>query len=229
MTETTKKTGLLTTKNLLALAAIVLVIIAITQLVVQQRLSHQQVIIQEEIENKLVSLNELDQQVVNGTVSQPYSEVLNDCTQPIESEFQDLLNRLNTNLSSVELERLRVLLVFCGQQDSLGRIIMSELLAREVAALVSQLEQLNALTTFSVDEQYSLTAWQELAREVGIEAGLYGDLVSQQEAIIEALLAGESRQSQVITDILSQVAETQENIVLARTKANNAREVLSSE
>jgi hypothetical protein len=229
MSDSKEHKKIISTKGLVIIGLVIVLIYFVSMSVVKERLSSLETVVREQIAVQQEQLTLIDETLARNEVTENLQSIIRDCPLTQRVEFDSLLNRLNTGLSQEELARLDTLLPTCGEYFSIRKSIMSQQLAREVAVFETYLTQLQALVSSDPIDEYQLSLWQEIVTEEQKQAEHYTKLVSLQANIIEEVSTGSDPDSETVQQILNQVRETQENLLLARTKANNARESLTIE
>lgn len=146
-------------------------------------------------------------------------KIVKDCLVDERTTFDDLLGRLDKGLSQSELVTLERLFGRCGPFYSERKSVMAARLSREVEVyqkLVAQLEQLKSTDV----DSYNVALWQALAEDEQKQSEAFRLLVTQQDKIINALIASKGSVSPEVTTILNDVKNTQQ--VLAETSSATA-------
>lgn len=155
-------------------------------------------------------------------------QIVKDCSIDERNSFDNLLGRLNDNLSKTELTELERLFGRCGSFFSDRKTVMVSRLSREIDIYQNYVEHLSVILGEDVENDFSVDGWQELASEERKQSELFAKLVTLQDKIISSLLSGNSADSSEIREIIQEVNEVQETLVVANAQASNARSRLIS-
>lgn len=218
----TERTSLLSVKNLLVVAFAVAIAYGISTYIVSERLQNleqQAELLAADQESVLVAIAETTAR--NGADAITES-IIQDCSLDERDRFEELLNGLNSGLPRTELVELERLFGRCGGFFAERKAVMVARLSREIEVYESYILQLEEVTGRQVAEA-NLSEWQTLAAEERKQSQLFSELVQKQDEIISALLAGNSPDSEEVTDILREVTEIQGNLIVANQQAANLR------
>lgn len=154
--------------------------------------------------------------------------IVKDCTVTERSQFDNLLSRLNNNLTRSELVELERLFGRCGTFFSERKNVMVSRLSREIEIYKNFVDQLSVVKDEDLNEKFSVSVWQELASEEKKQSELFAELVNLQDSIIKTLLSGKSAGSPEIVEILQQVQEVQGTLIVTNKQTANVRSRLIS-
>lgn len=197
-------------RNLIIIAVLVAVFVyALVQYAVAQRVDRAVLATHTQLGELSGELKRIAETTAKNEAIAPYADVVTECAVLDRQRYNDLLSRLDRDLSPSELTELQSVYAECAYLQSDRKILMADLLNREIKSyrvLVDQLELLG-----QPDEAHlSLVAdWQSLARAEEERAKLFSELVSQQRSIIGELQAGASANNDRVQRILQAVQETQ--------------------
>ncbi len=205
------------------LAAYVLVMAGVELRLSELRLQTQLIIT--EHETQLATIAEITAR--NGADATT-ERMIRDCTIAERTRFDELLVRLDSGLSRVELTELERLFGRCGNFFAERKAVMVARLAREIEIYEEFVRQLGNLTGADESETYQVPEWKELASLEQKQSELFSELVSQQDLIISNLLSGKSPDSEEITTVLQNVSQIQETLVVTNKQATALRTTLVS-
>jgi hypothetical protein len=154
--------------------------------------------------------------------------LINDCPVAERTKFETLLGRLDDGLPPTELFELDRLFGRCGAFYAERKSVIVAQLKREVEVYESYVAQLYTLKTVPTEKKYQLEEWNELVLIESNRAVLLMKLVSLQEAIIGALLEGNTPASESVKAILVEVATTQEALIRSNAEVITVQEVLNT-
>ena len=149
--------------------------------------------------------------------------IVKDCSYDERNEFDRLLSNLNNGLTNTELTSLERLFGRCGAFYAERKAVMVSRLAREIEVYTYYVEQLELITDEDMSEVYNTEDWAALAAEEQKISELFAELVTLQDQIISSLLAGNSPQSEELSQILLKANEVQETLVVTNTQAGAIR------
>lgn len=197
-------------RNLIIIAVLVAVFVyALVQYAVAQHVDRAVLATHTQLGELSGELKRIAETTAKNEAIAPYADVVTECPVLDRQRYNDLLSRLDRDLTPSELTELQSVYAECAYLQSDRKILMADLLDREIKSyrvLVGQLELLG-----QPDEAHlSLVAdWQSLAQAEEQRAKLFSDLVSQQRSIIGELQAGASANDAEVQSILQAVQETQ--------------------
>ena len=145
--------------------------------------------------------------------------IVKDCTLVERTEFEVLLDGLNSGLPRADLVELERLFGRCGSFYAERKSVMVARLKREIGVFESFIEQASTLAGSDISEEYQLASWQSLSELELKQSQLFTELVQLQDQIVAELLGKSNGSDQSLTDIQTRAAEVQENLALANTQA----------
>lgn len=214
-------------RNLILIAIILTVFVyALVQYAVTQRVDRAVLETHTQLGELSGELKRLAETTAKNEAVAPYSSVVVDCSVPDRQRYNDLLGRLDQDLTSDELTALQRVFSDCAYLQSDRKLLMSDRLDREAdfyRTLVDQLELLG-----QADEVYLVRAadWQSLADAEERRAELFAELVAQQRSIITELEAGASANDESIQTILQSVQQTQTELSDIRQRVAELHQAL---
>jgi len=149
--------------------------------------------------------------------------IIKDCSSAERNRFDTLLGSLGKNLTRAELLELDRLFGRCADFFASRKGLMVAKLERELEiyqALITQRQQLSA-TSDTLQQQ--IEDWQALVEAEKKLSNGFNELVSLQDEIIQALLAGETSLSPVISDLLANVSQVQDTLSVTNAQARTLR------
>lgn len=173
-------------------------------------------------------LIEIADSASSGSINELTQDVIRDCAVAERTEFDTLLGRLDSGLSTAELIQLERLFGRCGDFFAERKTIVTSRLAREVEIYERYINQLQSLKTLPATKEYRLEVWKEFVASEKQQATLFSELVTQQDRIIKTLLEGKSPQSEEIKAILSEVSETQGMLIVTSKQSADIRSTLKT-
>lgn len=222
-TETIKKHSLL-----LGIVAVVLLSIAISAYVVKERLEDLTSVTKVQLaEQKTLLLTIAETTARNGADSVT-ELIVRDCPIDDRSRFDILLGNLNSGLSAAELNELEQLFGVCGGFYAERKAVMVSRLARETEIYESYVRQLEVLTGKDESTEQQLEEWKTLVEGEQTQSVLFTEMVRSQKEIIDALIEGNSSDSEEIANILNEVRETREALLLTKTQTDELRSELTA-
>jgi hypothetical protein len=154
--------------------------------------------------------------------------IVKDCSIAERSQFENLLDNLNNNLSQTQLTELERLFGRCGSFFSERKSVMVSRLSREIDVYDGYVAQLGIILGDDLRDDYSVDDWQTLASLEQKRSDLFTRLVSLQDEIITELLAGSLIGSPEMTDILFNVNEVQGTLAVISSQSSDTRARLIS-
>lgn len=178
-----------------------------------------------EQEGHLITLAET---TASGSSNPDAETLIIDCELSKRMAFDTLLGRLDSGLSTAELQELEGLFGWCGDFYAERKAFMAMKLSREVEIYTAYVDQLEILTSTKVAQEYNVETWKRLAEEEEKLSQLYSKLVTLQGDIISTLLTGKSADSDEIKTILGEVRETQDSLIVMGKQTTTIREEVTS-
>jgi hypothetical protein len=226
--DTIKKNYFVNTRNLaILLVGMLLVYFAVTT-IVNNKLTEVEVNTMEKINNQLVLLTAIAEVTSRNGADSITESIVKDCTVGERSSFDNLLGRLDDNLSRSQLVELERLFGRCGSFFSDRKSVMVARLSREIEVFQDHVGLLQIVHDKDLNANYSVSLWQDLASAEQNQSKLFSRLVSLQDKIISTLLAGKSANSPEIIEILQEVKEVQETLLVANSQTEKVRSGLIS-
>lgn len=149
--------------------------------------------------------------------------IIQDCTGAERARFDTLLSALSKNLTRAELQELDRLFGRCADFFAARKSLTVSQFERELAVYRLLIAQRQQLTPMSDALNQELADWQALLdAEKKLSEG-FSALVTLQDNIIQALLAGEAATSPTITDLLATVSQVQDTLSVTNTQARTLR------
>ncbi len=173
----------------------------------------------------LISLAEITAR--NGTDSVTDS-ILKDCAVTQRTEFDALLGSLDQGLSPEDLFKLERLFGRCGSFYSEKKALLTARLNREIEIYATFVDQLDILNQHSKTKEYKVEDWKTIASLEQKQSLLFMELVSLQSEIIQALIADNAPDSQIMKEILTRVQVTQEALAEASNQVVKVQATLES-
>jgi hypothetical protein len=200
-----------------------LVIYLFTAVITGTRLRDIQQTVRTEIDAQHVSLVTFAKTATSNEADTETLEIIRDCSKSEREQFYELLGNLNNKLTATQLSELQVLFGRCGDYYAVRKSIMTARLEREIDVYKSLVDILNAVTRQDNAAAFQLAAWDELAVVEKSESDSYSELVTLQDKIITALLAGKAPDSAQVKEILEEVAQAQADLKDASVRSAEIR------
>ena len=223
----TNQSGFMKYKNVIILLATLVVAIIIGIFISSERLESFESTAQLQAADQRVVLNTIAETIARNGADSVTESIIQDCAVPDRIQFDSLLGQLDRGLSSLELNELNQLFGSCASFYADRKALMVARFEREIEVYEAQINLLNTLNTEDTYELSQVDRWKELFSQEQDQAEAFTSLVGLQRSIITALIDGQTPGSDEITAILSEVQETRESLVYARTKASEARSSLN--
>jgi hypothetical protein len=151
--------------------------------------------------------------------------IITDCSSGDRERFDTLLDKLQANISDIELNELNTLFYACGSFYADRKAVMATKLLREVEILSDYMDLRSITTGKSSDEAMQLEAWKKLAESEIKTAEYFKELVQLQGKIIVELGNGKTSTSPEVLATLSKVSEVRGQMLVL----GNQIEVLKTE
>lgn len=188
------------TKNKIYLVGIlcgVLLVFVFSELTTQKRLSNFNQTLDQQIAEHLKELSALAMAIGQATGNDEANSLFPTCPSGENSEYENLLSRLDSGLSQTELSRLEVVFANCAGVVAGRRLSLAYQLDRHTQALADfvMLEVANKAKTIDLEQ---LAKWQELAateQKIGRELS---EVTVLQKQIILALKSGLAKESEEV-------------------------------
>ncbi len=200
-----------------------LVMYVLVTWLVNQKLETLSSLLEEQIitqQNTLVALSVITAR--NGADATVES-IIQDCSGSERTRFDTLLSALNRNLTQVELQELDRLFGRCAGFFAARKGLMVARLERELEIYRLFIDQRHRITPNSETIVNELSQWQELVTAEKKMSEGFATLVTLQDNIIQALLAGEIATSPVITELLNTVSQVQDTLSVTNTQVRALR------
>ena len=181
-----------------------------------------------EVNSQQLRLTAIAEAISRNGADEVVEAIVIDCSIAERSDFDTLLGRLDSGLSSSEMTELERLFGRCGAFFSDRKAVMTSRLSREIDVYEVFVNQLSLVTNEDLSEQYKLEEWRSLSEQEQKQSELFSEMVVLQDRIITTLLEGKSADSAEILTILDEVKEVQENLLLATSKATEIRNKIIS-
>ena len=228
MENVSEKKKWLNLKNVIIVLMGVIIMVLFVNSVVNKRLQTAEAGLRTQIAEQQALLATIAETTARNGADAVTESIVKDCGINERSRFEELLNSLGNNLSRTELVEAERLFGRCGSFYSERKSVMVSRLAREIEVYTILVNQLSTLTNQDQDEEYKLEQWKNLSNFELDQSKAFAQLVVLQDKIITTLLDGKSAQSPEMLEILSEVNETQENLLYANNQAASTRGSLIS-
>lgn len=220
---------LVSNRTTLLVAALVLIGATIAaQQVVQHRLGSLELLLSVKVTEQKALLATIAETTARNGADSVTEAIVIDCPIDERSRHDELLGRLDQGLTPSELTELNTLFAGCGSFYAERKSVMVARLDREIAVYKDYVKLLSSVTGKDEATEHRTESWQELVEGEQTQSVLFSELVRLQGEIIEALIAGNSPQSERIESILVEVQETRESLLLAKTKTDTLRAELTT-
>jgi hypothetical protein len=151
-----------------------------------------------------------------------------DCAPTERVRFESLLDKLSTSISRAELLELDNLFFACGSYFADRKAVMVARLIREVAVYRDYIALRNRVLASDAVGEDRVVLWQRIADDELLLSEDFNKLVNHQRDIIQALLAGKSRDSAEIAGTLQAVTDTRNNMTVRISQIESTRAELLS-
>ena len=217
-----------TQKRTMVILGALLLFVALVYVVVEHRLSNLAKTLTQQIVEQETLLAEIAKTTSNNGTDSYVENLVHDCAIEERTEFDRLLGTLDTGLPDPELTRLEQLFGRCGSFYAERKAVTVARLSREIEVYETYVLQLQTLKTLSLEKEYHVETWKELALAEKQQAELFMNLVTLQDKIIRALIEGKTPESLEIKTILTEVSETQGMLIVTNKQASDIRDVLKA-
>ena len=222
------KNFLTNNKNLLIGAFVgFLLVLAISSLVIEKRLSVHKTLLDDKIAEQVKSLGDLAIVTGRGASNDRAEILVKECRSDERSEFEALLASLNSELNKYELSRLTNLFSNCGHVFANRRTSMYLQMQDEFNELESLVQIRKQFEDYD-ETTINYASWQELVENEGEISKIFQDMVRVQGEIISVLLSGKNVNSEEVNNLLKEAQEIKTKLGEATERASSIRVSLIS-
>jgi len=215
-------------ENFIIIGGLLVLSILLGMFIASERVDSFEVMARVQVAEQQAVLNTIAETIARNGADSVTESVIRDCPVTERMRFDSLLGRLDSRLSTAELQELDGLFNSCASFFSDRKSLMSARFSRELDAYESQVALLDTLTTSDEQEEAQLADWTALVAEEQKQSELFAELVSAQKQIIDELIDGKAATSAEIVAILTNVNETREALMFSRQQADQIRSVVTS-
>jgi len=210
-------------RTIVALVLGVLTMYVLVTWFVDQKLQSFETVLETHIITQQNTLAALSVLTARNGADATVESIIQDCTSAERNQFDTLLGSLGKNLTRTELLELDRLFGRCAHFYASRKGLMVARLERELEIYQALIVQRQQLSASSDVVQQQIEDWRILVEaEKKLSAG-FDQLVILQDQIIQALLAGETTSSPVISDLLATVSQVQDTLSVTNTQARTLR------
>jgi hypothetical protein len=202
------------------------VVLALAFVIVGYKMNSLEKQLTKEVEVQTATLKTLAIATGAGDADTETKIIVKDCVAKDRSEFDDLLSKLDSGLTTTELATLDGLFGRCGTMVPLQMVVMSDRFIRETASYESNLLLLSTVTGSNAAKEFQIETWKELANASRAQAELYFALANQQRQIIDYLLEGKSASGTEIKSVLEETRKTKDSILAKKAEIANLTSIV---
>ena len=222
------KNFLTNNKNLLIGAFVgFLLVLAISSLVIEKRLSVHKTLLDDKIAEQVKSLGDLAIVTGRGASNDRAEILVKECRSDERSEFEALLASLNSELNKYELSRLTNLFSNCGHVFANRRTSMYLQMQDEFNELESLVQIRKQFEDYD-ETTINYGKWEELVENEAEISKIFQDMVRVQGEIISVLLSGKNVNSEEVNNLLKEAQEIKTKLGEATERASSIRVSLIS-
>ena len=213
-------------KLIIGIIIVILLALVVRWYVAEKRAIYQNALIEQNA-NQSEQVDNLSKLIATEQADAITNRVVRDCEPQRRQQFDTLLSNLAV-LNQSDLSQLRVLYGDCAGFFSDRRAILTSRLEREIEIFTNYVDLLSASGYDVTELSRRLSLYQDLAELEVERSELMSALVVTQADIIELLYAGETAQSDGVTELLKEAQNAKDTVQILTIKSNDVRDQLNA-